>query len=231
MGSGHPKAPFWYALTDHHRTELLRIGKRQDFAPEEVIVRERDPTAFAVVLLDGCVKVSTVGVRGYQAILGIRNAGDLVGEQAGVDGGRRSATLSALTRVEALILPAEQFRVFLRSHPNAAEILHRTVSGRLREADRYRAAVGSRTPEQRLADLLVHLGRRYGSRADDGVLIELPLSQEDFAGLVLTSQRTLGRVLEQWRTRGLVVTGRRSMLVRSLTGLRELAGAESDGEV
>ncbi|MFG2099900.1 Crp/Fnr family transcriptional regulator [Micromonospora echinaurantiaca] len=222
MASSHPRALFWYALTDRHRLELRRIGSRRDYRPEAIIVREREPTDFAVVLLDGCVKVFTNGLRGYQTILGIRDAGDLVGEQAGMDGGQRAATLSALTPVEALILPAEPFRAFLRARPDAADIVRRTVSGRLREADQHRAAVGSRTVPQRLAALLLHLGQRYGVRVDDGILIELPLSQEDLAGLIMTSQRTLGRVLEQWRASGLVMTGRRSLLVRSQHELLEL---------
>ncbi|ATO13223.1 transcriptional regulator [Micromonospora sp. WMMA2032] len=222
MASRHPREPFWYALTDRHRLELRRIGSRRDYRSEAVIVREREPTDFALVLLDGCIKVSTNGLRGGQAILGIRDAGDLVGEQAGMDGGSRSATLSALTPIEALILPAVPFRAFLRASPDAAELMQRVVSGRLREADQYRAAVAFRTVPQRLAALLLHLGQRYGTRVDDGILIELPLSQEDLAGLVLTSQRTLGRVLEQWRSRGLVLTGRRSMQVRSLQELRDV---------
>ncbi|MEK8143918.1 cyclic nucleotide-binding domain-containing protein [Streptomyces sp. M10(2022)] len=38
-------------------------------------------------------------------MLAIRRAGELLGEQAALDGGPRSATLSALTRVEALMIP------------------------------------------------------------------------------------------------------------------------------
>jgi CRP/FNR family cyclic AMP-dependent transcriptional regulator len=223
MALSHPRQPFWYALTDRYRYDLRRIGTRRVYEAEAVIVRERERSDFAVVLLDGCVKVSTNGSRGYQAILGLRDAGDLVGELAGVDGGLRSATLSALTPVQALILPAQAFRAFLRARPDAAEVMHRTTSIRLREADRYRAAAGADTVPQRLADLLFHLGRRYGVEVEDGgVLIELPLSQEDLAGLISTSQRTLGRILEMWRAQNLVVTGRRRLLLRSPNTLRDI---------
>ncbi|OJF10072.1 Crp/Fnr family transcriptional regulator [Couchioplanes caeruleus] len=220
MVNGHPRPPFWRALTDGHRQELLQIGNVRHHPTDTVIVREGDETDFAIVLLDGCVKVSTHGNRGYQAILGLRSRGDLVGELAGVDGGRRSATLTALTVVEALTLPAGAFRRFLRAYPDAAEILQRTVSVRLREADRYRSAAGSETVPQRLAHLLLHLGASYGKRLGSRVLIGLPLSQEDLAGLILTSQRTVGRVLERWRDERLVETGRRSIVLLSVDELR-----------
>ncbi|MGC4807033.1 Crp/Fnr family transcriptional regulator [Micromonospora sp. DT233] len=210
----HRRTPFWYALSEERRAELRGLGVLRGYPAEAVLVHERDDSDFVIVLLDGCVKVSADARRGYQAILALRDAGDLVGELAGVDGGGRSATLTALTPVEALVVPVDRFRAFLKGCPEAAEIVQRMVSSRLREADRQRAATGAESVAQRLAVLLLDLGRRYGVREDGGgVLIELPLSQSDLAGLLLTSQRTLVRTLEKWRAAGWVVTGRRSMLI------------------
>jgi CRP-like cAMP-binding protein len=222
--AGHPRAPFWYALTHAHRAALHDIGRLHRYARDVIIVREQDPSDFVVVLLDGCVKVSISGARGYQTVLGLRNPGDVVGEQAGLDGGVRSATLTTLTDVEALQLPAPRFRSYLEHCPEVATLLQRTVSARLREADRYRAAVGSETVPERLAGLLIVLAERYG--IDDGHggrRIDLPLSQEDLAGLILTSQRTLARILEIWRARELVRTGRRSIEILDPLELRRLA--------
>lgn len=148
----------------------------------------------------------------------------MVGELAGSDGGVRSATVTAMTEVEALYLPAATFQPFLLREPQAAAILRRALTVRLRESDRSRAAAGAEPTEQRLAALLVHLGQRYGTRTDDGqLLIDLPLSQPELAGLTLTSQRTLGRLLEQWRDRGLVVTGRRRIHLRDVAALKRIA--------
>ncbi|MFG1901457.1 Crp/Fnr family transcriptional regulator [Micromonospora carbonacea] len=224
MVSVHRRTPFWYALTEGRRAELRSLGVVRGYPAEAVLVHERDDSDFAIVLLDGCVKVSSHARRGYQAVLALRDAGDIVGELAGLDGDGRSATLTALTPVEALLVPADRLRAFLRSCPEAAEIVQRIVTVRLREADRLRAATGAESVAQRLAVLLLDLGRRYGVReAAGGLLIELPLSQSDLAGLVLTSQRTLVRTLEHWREQGWVVTGRRSILI---TGAGRAALAE-----
>jgi CRP/FNR family cyclic AMP-dependent transcriptional regulator len=229
MTSGHPREPFWYAMTDPQRAALLRIGKQRLHQPEEVILREHDRSDFALVLLDGCVKVSAMARHGYLAILGLRDGGELLGELAGADGSHRSATLTALTEVTALHLPGAEFGRFLRDEPDAAAALRRTLAARLREADRYRAAAGAEPAQQRLAALLIHLGRRYGVAVNDGgLLIELPLSQEDLAGLALTSLRTLGRILEQWRNLDLVVTGRRRILILSPARLGRLASTSAD---
>ncbi|MFI2714188.1 Crp/Fnr family transcriptional regulator [Micromonospora sp. NPDC018662] len=210
----HRRVPFWHALAKEQRAGLRALGSLRRYPPEAVLVHERDESDFAIVLLHGCVKVTANTRQGYQAVLALRDGGDLVGELAGFDGGGRSATLTAMTPVEALVIPADRFRIFLRGFPQAAEIVQRTVTVRLREADRQRAAAGAESVPQRLAELLLDLGRRYGVPDDQGgLLVELPLSQADLAGLVLTSQRTLGRTLEHWRDQGLVVTRRRSLLI------------------
>ena len=226
MAPGDRTEPFWHVLNERHRAELRRVGTRRSYPAESVIMREQDESDFAVVVLDGCVKVSVHGSRGYEAILGLRDAGDLLGELAGIDGRPRSATLSALTTVDALVLPLPSFRAVLTAFPEAAAIVQRTVSSRLREADRYRAAAGAEAAPQRLAGLLLHLGGRYGVPVDSGgLLIELPLSQQDLAGLILASQRTLGRVLERLRDQRIIVTGRRTLLLLDLPALRSLAGS------
>ncbi|MEU5962020.1 Crp/Fnr family transcriptional regulator [Micromonospora parva] len=225
MTSGHPREPFWYALSKDQRAALMRMGSQRHYDPDEVLVREHDASDYAFVLLDGCVKVSTIAHDGYQAILGLRDAGELVGELASSDGGLRSATLTAMTEVEALRLPATSFGPFVRADPEVAAILHRTVSARLREADRSRVASGAESAQQRLAALLLHLSRRYGNPQPKGeIVIDLALSQHDLAGLALTSHRSLGRILAEWRHDNVVLTGRRRVVLVRPAELNRLAG-------
>ncbi|MFC4065084.1 Crp/Fnr family transcriptional regulator [Actinoplanes subglobosus] len=224
MTLGHPRELFWHSLRQDQRDTLMTMGTRLRFGPDEVLVRESDSSTFAFVLLKGCVKVSAIGRHGYQAILGLRDAGELVGELAGADGGLRSATLTAMTDVEALRLPAAQFGPFVRSDPEVAAMLRRTLSARLREADLSRAAAGAESARQRLAALLLHLGQRYGDAQPGGeIVINLALSQHDLAGLALTSHRSLGRLLADLRRDNLVVTGRRRVVLIGIAELTELA--------
>ncbi|MEV6692799.1 Crp/Fnr family transcriptional regulator [Micromonospora sp. NPDC051196] len=224
MTPGHPREPFWTALRDDQRAALMRMGMRRRYTPDEVLVRENDTSDCAFVLLDGCVKVSAIAHHGYQAILGLRDAGELIGELAGSDGGLRSATVIALTDVDALRLPTASFGPFVRADPEVAAILRRTLSARLREADRSRAAAGAESAQQRLAALLLHLGQRYGNPQPQGeIVINLALSQHDLAGLALTSHRSLGRILTGWRRDNVVLTGRRRVVLVRPAELARLA--------
>ena len=126
----------------------------------------------------------------------------------------------------ALVVPAGRFTAFRQARPAVERVVQRILSSRLREADRYRTAAGADTVPQRLALLLLDLGRRYGTADDSGaIVVTLPLSQEDLAGLVLTSKRTIGRVLEHWREQRYVATARREITITDPAGLERVATA------
>ncbi|MDF6017602.1 Crp/Fnr family transcriptional regulator [Streptomyces sp. JH34] len=220
------RMPFWSLLDDESRTPLLTAGRMVAFPPKDTLLRQNDFTDHLLVIRSGCAKVAAGSAAGYQAVLAIRRPGDLLGEQAALDGGPRSATLTSLTRVEALMIPSSAFRAAVRSVPVIALALQQVLSERLRESDGHRTAVGSEAVQARLAALLLELGAEYGRPQSNGaVLIALPLSQDDFAGLVLSSRRTVTRVLEQWRGLGWVTTGRNRLTIDRPDELKRLSAS------
>ncbi|MFB8171547.1 Crp/Fnr family transcriptional regulator [Kitasatospora purpeofusca] len=219
--------PFWQLLDSSAQTEIERLGRLVGFPRGSSILQQYDRTDHLLVLRHGCVKVVVESDTGYRAILAIRGPGDLVGEQAGLDGGSRSASLYALTEVTALVVPLSRFGTVKESRPAVARALQQVLSGRLREADRHRTDTGSGHVRTRLAGLLLKLADQYGHPTDGGtVRITVALSQDDLAGLVLSSRRTVVRLLEQWREAGWLRTGRCLIELHDLAELEKLARAD-----
>jgi CRP/FNR family cyclic AMP-dependent transcriptional regulator len=67
--------------------------------------------------------------------LGTAGAGDVLGEMALLDDLPRSASVTALEDVTALLLPVWEFRTTLRNHPEIALELLAVLSRRLRKAE------------------------------------------------------------------------------------------------
>ncbi|MCC3653385.1 Crp/Fnr family transcriptional regulator [Streptomyces sp. S07_1.15] len=220
---GPSRTPFWNLLDATAQRTLREAGKVTEFTPREHLLRRDELSDHLLVLGRGWVKVTTVAAAGYQAVLALRGPGDLLGEQAGLDGGPRSATLTALIPVQALVIPAEAFRAAARDHPVITGAVRQVLSARLRDADQQRTLVGADPLAARLAGLLLDLAASHGRRNASGdVDIGLPLSQDDFAGLVLGSRRTVSRVLEQWRAEGWVTTGRTHVTVHNADALKRV---------
>ena len=84
--------------------------------------------------------------------------------------------------------------------------------------DRYRELATERV-ERRVARALLRLARQTGTRTQEGVLLDLPLSRQDLGQMTGTTQYTASRILSGWEHKGLIVTGRERVVIRDPHGL------------
>jgi CRP-like cAMP-binding protein len=154
----------------------------------------------------------------------VRGPGALLGELSAIDGAPRGASVAALEPVEAVVVPVAAFVDFLRSHAAAAVVLLQLVAGRLRDSDRKRVEFAAYDIAARVARRLLELAERFGEPDEHGVRITVALSQDELAGWVGASREAVAKALRVLRDRGLVTTGRRTMTVLDLAGLRRRAG-------
>ncbi|GAA2815728.1 Crp/Fnr family transcriptional regulator [Streptomyces showdoensis] len=225
---------FLHALPASDRRDLLAQGAPRGYEPGEVMIRERDTSAYVLALLSGWSVVSVGTERGARLILALRGAGEVVGDLAAVDRGPRSATVTALGRVEAVAISGDRFRRFLAARPHATSLIMRQLATRLRSADVERRSLASETVLQRLAARLVELAERAGRRADAGAtVLELPLPQHDLAAAIGATREAVAKALRLLREQGVVRTAHRTVVVVDMPVLVLLAqgrarpGAES----
>jgi CRP-like cAMP-binding protein len=76
----------------------------------------------------------------------------------------------------------------------------------------------------RVACQVVELAERYGTVAEDGaILVDLPLTQHELAGMTGSSREAVGKALQLFRRRGWILTARRSITVVDVEALRSRA--------
>jgi CRP-like cAMP-binding protein len=104
----------------------------------------------------------------------------------------------------------------------------RVLAERLRDADRKRVEFSALDTLGRVAWRLLELSERFGSETDEGILVELPLSQEQLASWCGASREATVKALASLRSLGTITTGRRRVVIRSPEALsrhaRGLAG-------
>lgn len=205
-------------------TELLRLGRRRDYAAGETLLGYGSPTRHVLILRSGRVKIVVPTDHGWEALLAIRGPGDVLGELAALDGEPRSASVVALEAVATLEISAPQFVQFLGQRPEVMLSLLRTLSRRLRESDERSAELGGRSVQARLARRLLELAAAYGRHETDGLVLAIPLSQQDLADWIGSSREAVGHALGRLRRRGMVRTGRLRIVITDLASLRDVAG-------
>jgi CRP/FNR family cyclic AMP-dependent transcriptional regulator len=211
---------FMDALALGHGDALRALGRVRTFPVGDALFNERAPGDAVFVLLSGRVKLSCVTEGGREALLGIREPGDLIGEMSAIDESPRLATAIALDRVEVLIVPSQAFVAFLDRTPSVALVLVRMLNRRLREAARERIEFGTLDTVARVCSRLVDLANRFGAPEGDGVHIELAITQEELAAWTGASREAVIRALRTLRELGWIETRRRGVTVLEIEQLR-----------
>jgi CRP-like cAMP-binding protein len=215
-----PAIGFIAALDPEQAAALRERGITRRFRKGQALFHQGGSSDRVVVVLSGRVKVSTLTDGGREIVLAFRGPGDLLGELAAIDGQPRSATVEAIEPVEALAIPAADFRSYLIAHPEVSLLLLQMLSRRLRDADRKRVEYAAHDTVGRVAARLVELAERYGKPVKQGLEIGLPLSQEELAGWTGASREAVSKALQTLRKVNWVLTERRRITVVDLEALR-----------
>jgi CRP-like cAMP-binding protein len=218
-----PERGFIGALAPESADALRSRGIPRQFSRGTALFHERQAGDRVMVLLSGTVKLISVSEEGREVVLGLRGPGDLLGELGALDGQPRSASAIALDEVEALVLPAADFKTFLEAHPRAALAILEMLATRLRDADRKRVEFAAQDSLSRVAARIVELSDRFGVEHDEVIQIELPISQEELAGWTGCSRDSVVKALQTMRGLGWLETERRRITVRDLDALRRRA--------
>jgi CRP-like cAMP-binding protein len=205
---------------DEQRT-LRERGTVRKFAKGAALFHAGQESDRVLVVLTGHVKLVRATDDGREVMLALRGPGELLGEQSAIDGDARSASAVAIEPVEALAVATPDFLSFVSRTPTAAMFVMKLLSSRLRDADRKRLEFSAQDSVGRLASRLVELCEAYGEKVEEGLKIDLPLTQEDLAGWTGSSREAVSRALQQLRGLGWVETGRRSITVLDVDALRK----------
>jgi len=196
-------------------------GNRRRYPRGTTLMNEGDRSERMVVIVAGLVKVSYYTDDGREVLLAVRGAGDLLGELAALDGEPFSATVTALDDVEALIMTVDDFRRVLSEEPEFGLSLFKSLSRKLRDADRKRVEFAAYDSVGRVASRLVELAETFGQDSLEGIRIGLPLTQEELAGWTGCSREAVAKALQSLRNKELIETHRRGVTVKDLEGLRK----------
>jgi CRP/FNR family transcriptional regulator, cyclic AMP receptor protein len=199
---------------------LEERGRHRSYQRGQVLFFEGDPGGSVIALRNGRVKVSVQTLHGRELLLAIKGPGELLGEMSALDGRPRSATATAMEAAQGLVMSASVFQEFINEHPRIALRLLKALSAELRSADELIADRDAGDTVSRTARRLLQLALRYGEHNGGATRVGISLSHDDLASWIGVTREATSRALSQLRAAGYIVTGRRSITVVDLPGLR-----------
>jgi CRP/FNR family transcriptional regulator, cyclic AMP receptor protein len=154
---------------------------------------------------EGLLKASIAAPAGGERILAVLGPGAVVGELSMIDGGPRSASVTALRDSKLSFVGRTAFEAFGQSRPDLYRHVATLLARRLRDTDDALVATNFLSVKGRVARALLSLADAFGRDLDrDRILIRQKVSQSDLAAMAGIARENVSRVLHDWTSRSVV---------------------------
>ena len=149
---------------------------------------EDDPADELFVVRSGRIAVGRRSVDGRESLVALMETGDVFGEMPLFDGGNRSASARALERSGVLGIPYAAVREALDNQPRLLWDVVGLLADRLRATD-------SALADAVFLDVTGRTAKRLLELAGDQEEFQLPITQEELAGLVGASRERVNKAI------------------------------------
>jgi CRP-like cAMP-binding protein len=155
----------------------------------DVLFHEGDPPDSLYLVLEGRIAIAMASqVDHRESVVALMEAGDLFGELGMLDDGLRSAMARALEPSKVLEVPFEPVKQLLHEDPRLLWNVTRLLATRLRVMDEVLA-------DSVFLDVTGRTAKRLLELAGDQVEFQLPVTQEELAGMVGASRERVNKAI------------------------------------
>jgi len=218
------KVPFFQDLSSIELEGVNSLFHEQDYKVDEVIYLSAEPADKFFVVAEGRVRLLRHSMTGRDILLDLLTSGEYSGTHSMQGKDVYPETAQAQTDCCILVISRGTFQQILKRFPSVSLKMIEIMARRLLSANERVHQLSAMPIEGRIASLLLMLGDKFGEQGEVGLLLQVPLSREDLAGMAGTTTETASRVMSQFQRDGLIKSGREWVAVTNLEGLKEIVG-------
>jgi CRP/FNR family transcriptional regulator, cyclic AMP receptor protein len=214
------QVPLFAGLEDEDIRELMSVAKRRTFRSGEVIFHREDPGQVLYVIKEGKVKISLISPDGQEISLVVFGKGECFGEFAILDGLPRSADAIAMEKVECYTLQRSDFHKAIMKNPKIAIQVMEVLSKRLRSTDQMVEDLIFLDVYGRVAKKLLELADTHGTKVENGIRIDVRLTQQELASMVGSSRESVNKVMGYFTDKNFISTDKHKITLHRIADLK-----------
>jgi CRP/FNR family transcriptional regulator, cyclic AMP receptor protein len=201
--------------------QIAGAMRKRTFRAGEAIFHRDDPGQVLYVIREGRVRIRLTSIEGQEVALAVFGPGDSFGEMAILDSQPRSADAIAIDKVEVFTLQRPDFVEVVRKHPDIAVAVMKTLTQRIRTANQMVEDLIFLDVFGRVAKKLLDLAREYGVETDDGMKIDLRITQQELASMVGASRESVNKVMGYFTDKHYISTDKHKITIRRIADLQK----------
>jgi CRP-like cAMP-binding protein len=202
--------------------ELRRLeihSRARSFAKRTPIYLPADEARAVFLLTTGRAKICHLTPDGKQSILSFIEPGELFGELALLDVGRREEYAEAVENTTVMMIPGEEMQRLFEQHPHFSLGVTKLIGLRRRRIERRLKNLLFLSNRERLTHLLLELAEQYGKPAAPGLELGIRLSHQDLANVIGSTRESVTMLLGDLQSAGLLKVARRKITILDLDRL------------
>jgi CRP/FNR family transcriptional regulator, nitrogen oxide reductase regulator len=217
------KIDLFHGLASRDLEIIFSEARELSFDEGSFLFHQDDPAERIYILTSGRVKLYQLADDGQQVLMHVMTPGRMFAAISLVKGAAYPVSAEAAQASKVLYWSQANLLALIERYPQMALNAMKVLAGHVREfQNRYRELATERV-ERRLARTILRLASQTGRKTEEGVLLDLPLTRQDLAEMSGTTLFTVSRILSQWESKGLVLSGRERLVLRFPHGLVRIA--------
>lgn len=213
-----------HEFSPQERQALVSRGSTLKFSAGQTVLFTGDRATHVALLVSGLLELLRSNEQGRQIVVSLIRPGEVFGLLALVGPFPEPDMVRTRVDSEICFFSPDAFRALLHSRPQLAFRVIKSLKGRSMTLTNRVEAMAFKGLPARVAHTLLQLANAYGRKTARGIDFHIPLTQQNLADLVGASRQHVNYVVTEFRTRGLVDTSLRNLVLTNTEGLQQIAG-------
>ncbi|MDD9910118.1 MAG: Crp/Fnr family transcriptional regulator [Ahrensia sp.] len=194
----------------------------KNYEPDELIIDHHESSTDVRFIVQGNVRIVVRMVEGREVILNDYGAGQFFGELAAIDGGLRSANVTATVKTRLCFMPQSVFQAICFESPDVSWAMMNHLVGHVRRLSNRLAEFSFLKAKHRLYAELLRLSRPRSGRRDQRI-ISPALPQAEIADRISSRREIVSREMKALERRGILERSRGGLVICEPQQLKRLA--------
>ena len=202
---------------------LGKIVKRKEtFKRGQLLFHPGKPFDYVYAIRSGSAKTYLCTEDGRTQITGFHIAGELLGLSS-LAGRHYTCEARALETMSVCMVDADRFEELAREIPSLQYQLLGIMCRQMQHDQELMLLLGKRSAEEKLAEYLTGLSRRFASRNYSATEFHLSMSRGDIGNYLGIAEETVCRIIARFHEDGLITARRRHLRINDLKRLGAVA--------
>ncbi len=199
---------------------FFHLGTRLPYKKGEFIIRPGETPSGIFYIESGLVKAYNITKYGEENLLIVRKEQEIFPLIWAITGQERHIIYEALAPTVVWRLDRKAYINFIEKNSEAlAPLLDMTVEMYRIHSERI-INLEYRTVRERLISFLLSMSDRFGKQVENGLVIQVPLKQQDIASSINASRETTSRELNMLDRKGYIDSGKAQIIIKDIETLR-----------